>query len=1176
MIPRASVVYFAVLAAACFGSAWARPDVAPPESIADRLSSPAPVRPDAGASLDDAIDTVLPPESGAPSAPHQRAPNPRAVMKYASAYARFLDGNLAGAKSDAMESLMVDGMSIEPMLLLGRIETDLGRPLSARFYYEHALELDPTNQQVALALSADSLTLGNTNEALERVAPILRDAEAPEWMRSIVMDRAARSLSDLGYLVAAIEAARRVTPPAGAVPDWGRDYVIDALRSRGPLLVTLGDRALDTGDSALALALYDEAQQVAGGALPLLDTHRVYAMVVGGRLEEANALVIRRIEATRAADLETRALVRYLVANGGSREQLSAAIGAIGRAAERSQRALGASLRRLAAATMEPAQGIEALRRELSAHPTDSASGAELLRMIAGNESADSAWREAVAMVASDPWQGESVAESLISAIGDANESARLSTDDSSPAASLLAGLVQWRLGRERNANRLLEACAVDPALDGAAIAPAARLKFMLGRLDQAMGIIESVDPSSDEGVRRGVAEAYSALTLSDLAMETLAPAIAERADARTLYMAGCLHRERGEFKDAADCFESAWRADPFMHRAVAALLRLIGPGGEVLDESRAAMIVKEIRRTDPTSPVMGWLGVQAQLASDQPELAMRDLRFLLEEHPGEEAFLGALTDVMIASGQGGEAVRWLEHQIELQPGSTEAHLALARARVSVGSFDRAADALEDWLKRFPGDFAASELLERVYRDNLSLRLTSEEIAERRLARMPRTVDTVLEDLALRVSKKRLDEIPAVLDELRALSPEPSREVAMRLKEVAEELMLRSSLSDAQIRQAIDILDMIRRDFAVGSSPELLGLELTLAARTETSLELLLEHADRAEQSNILPPGEATVRLADAIREPGRPMQSRREMGDRRELALRLLRTAALRESSPLRINSEWMYRSMDAGDFESMGDALEHFGREGLLPAALDQLAASGRAAPFGSDWTTVMRWTASAMGQIGREEAQDVAYEGILHFDPTDASACNDLGYRLLERGEQIPRAIALIETAYRQNPDDAPTVDSMGWARYVQGRMSDGVDPETGAVVPGAITLLKRSIELIGDGIDENDVFNRIITNDHLGDAYWAIGDREAAVTRWDNAARLAEKLIETLNTQDMDLAGLELRAIVEASREKVRAVGAGEEPAVAPVVGDVGDPATITPPNTDTGEHASGRS
>ncbi|MCA9307361.1 MAG: hypothetical protein KDA16_12565, partial [Phycisphaerales bacterium] len=115
MIPRASVVYFAVLAAACCGSAWARPDVAPPESIADRLSSPAPVRPDAGASLDDAIDTVLPPESGAPSAPPQRESNPRAVMKYASAYARFLDGNLAGAKSDAMESLMVDGMSIEPM-----------------------------------------------------------------------------------------------------------------------------------------------------------------------------------------------------------------------------------------------------------------------------------------------------------------------------------------------------------------------------------------------------------------------------------------------------------------------------------------------------------------------------------------------------------------------------------------------------------------------------------------------------------------------------------------------------------------------------------------------------------------------------------------------------------------------------------------------------------------------------------------------------------------------------------------------------------------------------------------------------------------------------------------------------------------------------------------------------
>ena len=132
-MPR-TVVALTTFTAALFGPvAHARPDVAPPPAIIDRVAPPAPAHSDAGLTLDDAIDRVLPPESAVPvAAPDSGDPPPIAVSKYASAYARLLEGNLAGARLDALESLKYKVTAIEPLVLLGRIERRLGRPLSAR------------------------------------------------------------------------------------------------------------------------------------------------------------------------------------------------------------------------------------------------------------------------------------------------------------------------------------------------------------------------------------------------------------------------------------------------------------------------------------------------------------------------------------------------------------------------------------------------------------------------------------------------------------------------------------------------------------------------------------------------------------------------------------------------------------------------------------------------------------------------------------------------------------------------------------------------------------------------------------------------------------------------------------------------------------------------------------
>lgn len=1157
-------------------SVIARPPVEPPASIADRIGSPAAVPADAGLSLAEAMERVFPGESVPPARPVTRAePAPRGVMKYASAYTRFLEGNFAGARSDALEALEIDPESIESLLLLGRIESRLGRALSAKRYYEQVRELDPTRAQAALALSDDALRLGNADEALAMIGPWMRDDIGEAWIRPIVMDRVARAMAARGYLDAAVEAARRVEPPRGPVPEWGVAYLGEALRSRGSLWMMLGDLALSAGDADRALALYEEA---ASGSEPVawLDTHRVYALVVAGRTDAAIGVVTERLEITRGADIETRSLVRYLAEQGADRERLAAAIAAVARSVNRDADPAGASLLRLAAMTREAPASIDMLERQVREHPSDEASMAMLMRVSASEAGAEDAWSRGVALATASPWQAESIAWALIESVRDRDALVRLSVDESSPASALLSGLVQWRLGRERAARGLLDSCAHAPELDGAGIAPAARLRHLLGSLSDAMAIIDGADATSGIGVRRGVAEALGALTMRDRALEVLTPALATDPDAGALHLAGRLCRDRGEFGRAADYFERAWRADPYQHRSAAALLGIIAPGGDALDEVRAARVVREMRRVDPASPVLGWFRVQALLAGDEPEMATQELRLLLEEHPIEEAFIVALADVLASTGRADEAEAWVESNVDRMPGSGALRLALARVRMRMGEYDLAATALEDWIKRFPGDFEALKLLETINADFLTLRLTAEEFKQRRIDLMPRTVETVLEDLALRVSKKRLDEAGELLEELAGVVPEGSAAVSVQLRAIAEELMLRTAMNQAQIQQAIGLLREMRTRFAVASSPELLGLELMLSARGVQTDEELLDLAKRSEHTRLLPPGEATVRLAEAIRDPGRPFQNRREFDDRRMRSLRFLQKASMEGTSlaPARVHAEWLHAAMDMQDFAGLGDALELALDRGTLGDALNYLSESGRVAPFGRNWEAAMRWSVGAMNELQRERAADAAYEGVLHFSPDDPGACNDLGYRLLERGEQVGRAIALIETAYRQNPDDAATADSMGWARYMQGRIKDEIDAVTGERTLGAISYLERSLDLIGDATDSGSVFNIVVAKSHLGDAYWAIGDREMARAMWDECARLSEKLLATVQREDLNPLGEELLGIMETSRANVGALDAGQTPVVTPIIG-AEDPDTISPSNGANGEPARGR-
>lgn len=121
-----------------------------------------------------------------------------------------------------------------------------------------------------------------------------------------------------------------------------------------------------------------------------------------------------------------------------------------------------------------------------------------------------------------------------------------------------------------------------------------------------------------------------------------------------------------------------------------------------------------------------------------------------------------------------------------------------------------------------------------------------------------------------------------------------------------------------------------------------------------------------------------------------------------------------------------------------------------------------------------------------------------------PNSASILNYLGYAQLERGENTASAIAAIRQAHKLRSSSPAITDSLGWAYYITGEHEKAVG----------------YLELARDGEPQDPTIN-----EHLGDAYWAVGRKYEARYAWksaklfadaDDMKRLAEKIDLGLRT------------------------------------------------------------
>src|SRR4029079_9309747 len=119
-------------------------------------------------------------------------------------------------------------------------------------------------------------------------------------------------------------------------------------------------------------------------------------------------------------------------------------------------------------------------------------------------------------------------------------------------------------------------------------------------------------------------------------------------------------------------------------------------------------------------------------------------------------------------------------------------------------------------------------------------------------------------------------------------------------------------------------------------------------------------------------------------------------------------------------------------------------------------------------------------------RPEAR-VALEQGRAIAPQQPLLLNFMGYAKLERGEDVDNAETMIRKASELAPDDASITDSLGWAQFKRGKVSE------------AISTLQRAAEKDSDQAE---------IQEHLGDALFKSGRRYEARFAWAASLVTAE--------------------------------------------------------------------
>lgn len=164
----------------------------------------------------------------------------------------------------------------------------------------------------------------------------------------------------------------------------------------------------------------------------------------------------------------------------------------------------------------------------------------------------------------------------------------------------------------------------------------------------------------------------------------------------------------------------------------------------------------------------------------------------------------------------------------------------------------------------------------------------------------------------------------------------------------------------------------------------------------------------------------------------------------------------------------------------EALGDLLRRQQRYSEAIPVYDAAIAL-IATPKESDWA-VFYMRGICNERLGQWDKAEPDFREALKLKPDVPEVLNYLGYGMVERGEHLDEALAMIQKAVDARPDDGYMVDSLSWAYF---RLGD---------YQKALPIAERASQLMP--VDA-------VVTDHLGDIYWSVGRKLEAEFQWHRA-------------------------------------------------------------------------
>ncbi|PYD75939.1 tetratricopeptide repeat protein [Novacetimonas pomaceti] len=165
------------------------------------------------------------------------------------------------------------------------------------------------------------------------------------------------------------------------------------------------------------------------------------------------------------------------------------------------------------------------------------------------------------------------------------------------------------------------------------------------------------------------------------------------------------------------------------------------------------------------------------------------------------------------------------------------------------------------------------------------------------------------------------------------------------------------------------------------------------------------------------------------------------------------------------------------------MGDIMLGQGKwRQALSAYTRALALSGTLE--GDDWR-ILFGQSIAYDRLGDWKHAKAGLLQALRMAPNEAELLNDLGYSMVEHGDDPAAAENYLRRALALSPDDGQIRDSVGWVMLRLGHVGEG------------LPLLERAAEQL----PQDPAINY-----HLGVAYWVSGRQLEAVNSWQEASQL----------------------------------------------------------------------